>query len=195
MTAPESTGVTNLPVVVVTGGNRGIDFEVCRQLFEASYRVVLGSRDAQREQAAIGTTGSFCTACRPVGRRPARGTKAQLAGGQAAAGRRSPGGSACREIGRRVSIGRAARLDGAGTCEMVRRDRSPSERSPRSCMRRPRRCSHAHRERMKRPVPRGRDLPDMRLVLRCWPSTSRASRPARRELRAGRVLDTAGISL
>jgi NAD(P)-dependent dehydrogenase (short-subunit alcohol dehydrogenase family) len=52
MSPAEPTGATNLPVVVVTGGNRGIGFEVCRQLSEAGYRVVLGSRDAQRGEAA-----------------------------------------------------------------------------------------------------------------------------------------------
>jgi NAD(P)-dependent dehydrogenase (short-subunit alcohol dehydrogenase family) len=52
MTASERTDATDLPIAVVTGGNRGIGFEVCRQLSEAAYRVVLGSRDAQRGEAA-----------------------------------------------------------------------------------------------------------------------------------------------
>jgi NAD(P)-dependent dehydrogenase (short-subunit alcohol dehydrogenase family) len=38
-----STGTA--PVAVVTGGNRGIGLEVCRQLAGLDYRVVLGSRD------------------------------------------------------------------------------------------------------------------------------------------------------
>jgi NAD(P)-dependent dehydrogenase (short-subunit alcohol dehydrogenase family) len=43
------------PVAVVTGGNRGLGLEVCRQLAAAGHRVVLGSRDqAKGEQAAAG---------------------------------------------------------------------------------------------------------------------------------------------
>ncbi|MBV9917088.1 MAG: SDR family NAD(P)-dependent oxidoreductase [Solirubrobacterales bacterium] len=43
------------PVAVVTGGNRGLGLEVCRQLAGAGYLVVLGSRDhAKGEQAAAG---------------------------------------------------------------------------------------------------------------------------------------------
>jgi len=42
-------------VAVVTGGNRGLGLEVCRQLAGAGYLVVLGSRDhAKGEQAAAG---------------------------------------------------------------------------------------------------------------------------------------------
>lgn len=39
-------------VAVVTGGNRGIGLETCRQLAERGYRVVLASRDAAKGEAA-----------------------------------------------------------------------------------------------------------------------------------------------
>lgn len=40
------------PVAVVTGGNRGIGLEVCRQLAERDYNVILGSRDVAKGEAA-----------------------------------------------------------------------------------------------------------------------------------------------
>jgi NAD(P)-dependent dehydrogenase (short-subunit alcohol dehydrogenase family) len=43
---------TNSPVAVVTGANRGIGLEVCRQLADEGYRVVLGSRDLDKGRAA-----------------------------------------------------------------------------------------------------------------------------------------------
>jgi NAD(P)-dependent dehydrogenase (short-subunit alcohol dehydrogenase family) len=42
------------PVALVTGGNRGIGLEVCRQLLDHGYRVVLGSRDLQVGRRAAG---------------------------------------------------------------------------------------------------------------------------------------------
>ncbi len=39
-------------VVLVTGGNRGIGFEVCRQLARKGYAVILGSRDAAKGEEA-----------------------------------------------------------------------------------------------------------------------------------------------
>ena len=42
----------NAPVAVVTGGNRGIGLEVCRQLAGQGFTAVLGSRDRARGEAA-----------------------------------------------------------------------------------------------------------------------------------------------
>ena len=41
------------PVAVVTGANRGIGVEVCRQLVEHRYSVVLGSRDLAKGELAV----------------------------------------------------------------------------------------------------------------------------------------------
>ena len=39
-------------IALVTGGNRGIGLEVCRQLAQKGYTVILGSRDAAKGKAA-----------------------------------------------------------------------------------------------------------------------------------------------
>jgi NAD(P)-dependent dehydrogenase (short-subunit alcohol dehydrogenase family) len=53
------------PVAVVTGANRGIGLEVCRQLAELDYLVVLGSRDVEkgRRAAASLERADRVTAC------------------------------------------------------------------------------------------------------------------------------------
>ena len=45
------------PVAVVTGANRGIGHEVCRQLAGHGYEVVLGSRDAEKGARAASALG------------------------------------------------------------------------------------------------------------------------------------------
>src|SRR4051812_18194035 len=51
-----------LPVAVVTGGNRGLGLEVCRQLAQHhGFDVVLGSRDLTKGEAAAQDVGA--TAC------------------------------------------------------------------------------------------------------------------------------------
>jgi NAD(P)-dependent dehydrogenase (short-subunit alcohol dehydrogenase family) len=46
-------------VAVVTGGNRGIGFEVCRQLAEHGYSVLLGARDEAKGRAAAARLGGL----------------------------------------------------------------------------------------------------------------------------------------
>jgi NAD(P)-dependent dehydrogenase (short-subunit alcohol dehydrogenase family) len=50
-----------MPVAVVTGANRGIGLEVCRQLATRGFDVVLGARDPGKGEAAARTVGA--TAC------------------------------------------------------------------------------------------------------------------------------------
>jgi uncharacterized protein YbjT (DUF2867 family) len=50
MTHPE-------PVAVVTGANRGLGLEVCRQLAGRGYAVVLGSRDPRKGRRAAARLG------------------------------------------------------------------------------------------------------------------------------------------
>jgi NAD(P)-dependent dehydrogenase (short-subunit alcohol dehydrogenase family) len=45
-------GRSELPVAVVTGGNRGVGLEVCRRLTNLGFAVVLGSRDPRRAELA-----------------------------------------------------------------------------------------------------------------------------------------------
>lgn len=51
------TSTSEAPVAVVTGGNRGIGLELCRQLADDGYVVALGSRDAGRGQTAVSRLG------------------------------------------------------------------------------------------------------------------------------------------
>jgi NAD(P)-dependent dehydrogenase (short-subunit alcohol dehydrogenase family) len=50
-------------VAVVTGGNRGIGLEVCRQLAERGYDVVLGSRDLAKGEHAAARLGGAVWPC------------------------------------------------------------------------------------------------------------------------------------
>jgi NAD(P)-dependent dehydrogenase (short-subunit alcohol dehydrogenase family) len=53
-----------MSVAVVTGGNRGIGLEVCRQLADLGYDVVLGSRDLGKGEDAAARLGESVRACR-----------------------------------------------------------------------------------------------------------------------------------
>src|SRR5215475_7847829 len=59
-------GRSELPVAVVTGGNRGVGLEVCRRLSNLGFAVVLGSRDLRRAEIAakeIDPEGERVTPC------------------------------------------------------------------------------------------------------------------------------------
>jgi NAD(P)-dependent dehydrogenase (short-subunit alcohol dehydrogenase family) len=47
----------NSPVAVVTGGNRGIGFEICKELSKVGCRVVLTSRDEEHGKQAVAKLG------------------------------------------------------------------------------------------------------------------------------------------
>jgi NAD(P)-dependent dehydrogenase (short-subunit alcohol dehydrogenase family) len=53
-------------VSLVTGGNRGIGREVCRQLVERGHTVVLTARSADAAATAARATGGFFRDGRPV---------------------------------------------------------------------------------------------------------------------------------
>jgi len=47
-----------IKTILVSGGNRGIGFEVCRQLSGQGHRVILGSRDPEKGNTALKRLGS-----------------------------------------------------------------------------------------------------------------------------------------
>jgi NAD(P)-dependent dehydrogenase (short-subunit alcohol dehydrogenase family) len=47
--------MSDSPIVLVTGANRGIGLEVCRQLAEKGYTVILGARDLKKGEEATAT--------------------------------------------------------------------------------------------------------------------------------------------
>ena len=57
---------SDLPVAVVTGGNRGVGREVCRQLALLGFGVVLGSSDLRKGEITakeLDPEGARITAC------------------------------------------------------------------------------------------------------------------------------------
>src|ERR1035438_8140156 len=49
----------DMPVAVVAGANRGIGLELCRQLSDAGFTAVLGSRDGPRGEQVARSLGEF----------------------------------------------------------------------------------------------------------------------------------------
>lgn len=52
-----------MKIALVTGGNRGIGSEICRQLDELGYKVILGSRDIEKGKKSAEKISNRVTAC------------------------------------------------------------------------------------------------------------------------------------
>jgi NAD(P)-dependent dehydrogenase (short-subunit alcohol dehydrogenase family) len=58
---PATAGEYEKRVALVTGGNRGIGLEVCRQLSRLGYRVVVAARDSERAEEAAQALDGWAT--------------------------------------------------------------------------------------------------------------------------------------